>query len=278
VGPHLDADPMQDLYSWPAHPVAAMTAAFLQAHVQTGEAVFLEPLLQMGEMRRAYLAAGNPDGAIGSAAWAAHRLPMIINGALAKWRQLTGNSRFDDLLLADAGGYVRFLLANDHSALARELSATARTLSVNWPMFTTEVRYTDRVLSFPHAWPATIATGLARINADLIYSSVTGDPGSVQNFPLNGARWHTLPRGIAVLVSENRRERFSAELFHFGATRRAMAVSLLTLAPGNYTWRLVTTAGRELSRGNRSISTANRRLPFTLPPGVSCQLTVEVLP
>ena len=278
IGPHLAGDPMLALYSWPGHPVAAMTAALLQAHVLTREPAFLEPLLKMAEMRRAHLAAGNHDGAPGTREWAAHRLPAIINDALAKWRQVTGDRRFDDLLLSDAGGYVRYALAGDESALAEALAATARTLSVNWPMYTSEVRYTDRVLSFPHAWPRTVATGLSRVNAALLYSTVTGDPGTVENFPLNGARWHTLPRDLAVLVAENRRERFVAELFHFGAAERSMAVSLLTLIPGRYRWTLQARDGRELSSGDLDVSQNQRRLALELPSGVPCRLQVSAAP
>jgi hypothetical protein len=229
-------------------------------------------------MRRAHLAAGNRDGMPGSDAWAAHRLPLVINDALAKWRQLTGDSRFDDLLRTDASGYVRHGLTHDDTALANEIAATANALSVNWPMFTSEVSYTDRVLSFPRVWPRTIATGLQRVNTDLIYSSVTGDPGSVENFPLNGARWHTMPREIATLVAENRRTRFAAELFHFGDSERPLAVSLLTIEPGNYAWRLTSADGRELSRGELAITTTKRRLPFTLPSRMSCRLTVDKVP
>lgn len=278
VGPQLAGDSMVELYSWPAHPVASMTAALLQAHVQTRDPVFLEPLLKMAETRRAHLASGNRDGQPGTLAWAAHRLPEIINDALSKWRQLTGDSRFDDLLLADAGGYVRFTMAGDEPALTQALAATARTLSVNWPMFTSEVRYTDRVLSFPHAWPRAVASGLSRVNAALLYSTVTGDPGTVENFPLNGARWHTLPRDLGVLVSENRRERFAAELFHFGAEERSMAVSLLTLMPGKYRWTLQTRDGRELSRGSLDVSHDQRRLPLKLPSCVPCRLQVSAAP
>ena len=276
VGPHLAGDPMLELYSWPGHPVAALTAALLQAHVQTGEPRFLEPLLQMAEVRRAHLAAGNVDGPPGSAAWAAHRLPRVINDALAKWRQLTGDPRYDDLLRADASGYVRFILGQEEVPLARALEATAHTLSVNWPMYTSEVRFTDRVLSFPHAWPRTIATGLARIDFALLYSTVTGDPGSVETFPLNGARWHTLPRDLAVRVAENRRERFAADLFHFGSGTREMGVSLFTLAPGRYAWRVTAEDGRMHSRGDVTIRDGERRLNFGVPARTPCRLTLEV--
>jgi hypothetical protein len=173
---------------------------------------------------------------------------------------------------------VRYALARDEASLTDALRATAETLSVNWPMFTSEVRYTDRVLSFPHAWPRAVATGLRRVDADLIYSSVTGDPGSPANFPLNGARWHTQPRDIAALLVENRRDRCSAELFHFGSGERRMAVSLLLLVPGKYSWQLTTHDGRDLTRGEQSITTANRRLEFTLPSRTTCRLTVTRAP
>ncbi len=274
MGPKMAGDPMESLYSWPAFPVASMTAALLQAHVQTGEKTFLAPLLRMAELRRTHLAAGDPDGPPGSAAWAAHRLPAVLSDTLAKWRQLTGDPRFDDLLLADAGPYARRLLARDGAALTASLAATARTLSVNWPMFTTEVRFTDRVLSFPRVWPRTVATGLTRANTDLLYSMVTGDPGSVENFPLNGARWHTLPLDLAVLVTENRRDRFAAELFHFGNDERRCEVSLLTLEAGNYAWTLTTADDRLRSRGTCTLTATSRRLPLALPSRIACVLAI----
>lgn len=107
IGPQLAGDPMAELYSWPGYPVRMMTTALLQAQVQTGEALFLAPLLRMAERRRDHLAAGGRDGPPGSERWAAHRLAGIINEPLAKWRQLTGDDRFDSLLRADANGYVR---------------------------------------------------------------------------------------------------------------------------------------------------------------------------
>ena len=278
IGPQLAGDPMMGEYSWPGRPVAAMTAALLQAYVQTREPIFREPLVKMAELRRAHLAAGNRDGKIGDTAWAAHRLPEVINEPLAKIRQLTGDPRLDDLFLADASGYVRYVITGDEPALTQALAATARTLSVNWPMYTSEVRYTDRVLSFPHAWPRAVATGLPPIDYTLLYSTVTGDPGSASYAPVNGARWHTLPREIAALVAENRRDRFAAELFHFGAGKRPLAVSLLMLDPGNYRWSLRARDGRELARGDFRLAPDRRRLSVTLPSRVQCRLEMSPAP
>jgi len=278
IGPALAGDPMEKLYSWPAYPVMALTAALLQAYAQTGDDRFAAPLLRMAGLRRAHLAEGDPDGPVGSPAWAAHRLPEIINDPLAKWRQLTGDTRFDDLLRTDASAYVRFTLTRDAAALERALADTARTLSVNWPLFTDEVRYTDRVLEFPRRWPRTIASGLKRVDAALLYSTVTGDPGAVDTFPLNGARWHTLPREFAVLVAENRRDHFAAEAFHFGPEPRALGVSLLTLEPGRYRWTLTARDGRALASGEHAIAPDARTLRFTLPAQSGARIAVKKLP
>lgn len=268
IGPDLAGDPMQDLYSFPHHPVSDLTTTLLQAHLLTREPLFLEPLEKMAALRRAHLAAGNRDGHPGSSAWAAHRLANVINDALAKYRQLTGDSRFDDLLRTDATGYVQFLLTRSTGALREQLAATAHTLSHNWPMFTEEVRYTDRVLSFARSWPRPTASSeptLGRVDTDLLYSTVTGDPGSIEAFPLNAVRWHTLPRDFAVLVTENRRDRFAAELYHFGPSPRDLAVTFHTLEPGTYPWKLTHADGRLIADGQFTVSESNRRLAVTLP-------------
>ncbi len=151
-------------------------------------------------------------------------------------------------------------------------------MSFNWPKFTDEVRYTDRVLAFPRGWPRTVATGLQRIDTSLLYSTVTGDPGSVDHFPLNGARWHTLPRDFAVLVAENRRDRFAAELFHFGSAPRDLGVSLFTLEPGRYRWTLTALDDRVLTSDEHVLSPNARTLRFTLPARTGVRLSMEKQP
>jgi hypothetical protein len=80
---------------------------------------------------------------------------------------------------------------------------------------------------------------------------------------------------MAVLVSENRRDRFGAELFHFGADRRALEVSLLALEPGRYRWSLTAPDGRVRASGRISITPTTRRLALTLPSRELARLTVQ---
>ncbi len=275
IGPDLAGDPMQAQYSWPGYAVAAMTSALLQAHTLTGAPGFFAPLREMAALRRAHLAAGDPDGPEGSTAWAGRRLAGVVTDALAKWRQWSGSPEFDDLLARDAGGYLRFLLTGDERALAGELAATAAALGVNRAMFTDEVRYTDRVLAFPQAWPKAVAAGAGRVDARLLYSVVTGDPGMVENFPLNGVRWHTEPRDLAVRVAVSRRDEFAADLFHFGPAPRSVEASLWLLEPGEYGWRLIAGDGSVAGEGACTVSPAARRIAFELPPGRLRRLQVK---
>ena len=69
---------------------------------------------------------------------------------------------------------------------------------MNFHGYTSEVRYTDQdFLRFPTLF---LDDGLAkpdkpvRVQRDLLYSSVTGDPGTSGYFPLNAVRWITSPR------------------------------------------------------------------------------------
>ncbi|MBI3887006.1 MAG: hypothetical protein HY302_14955 [Opitutae bacterium] len=267
IGPDLGDDPMTGIYSWPHQPVGHLATALLLAHDLTGETIFLEPLLRMAEFRRAHLGRGDPDGPEGSVAWAGRRLGGVIADALAKWRQLHGDARFDDLLLADAGGYVRFRLTGDETALAGELARTADQLSFNRPMFTTENRFTDRVLAFNLRWPATAASFPAtpQIDTDLLYSMVTGDLGGVEYYPLNAVRWLAEPRDLAVRVLAADARHFTAEIFSFRAEPRPLRAQLLLLQGGAYRLTITPAAGPEQSVPF-TLATADPFLEVVVPP------------
>ncbi|MEO6246164.1 MAG: hypothetical protein ABIQ12_12090, partial [Opitutaceae bacterium] len=120
--------------------------------------------------------------------------------------------------------------------------------------------------------------GAPRVDAGLLYATVTGDPGAVDNFPLNGVRWHTSPREIAVRVAQNRRDRFTADLFHFGAAARPLDASLLTLDPGDYTWTISSADDHPLSRGRVTLTSDHRRVSLVVPSRALCRLRIERAP
>jgi hypothetical protein len=115
-------------------------------------------------------------------------------------------------------------------------------------------------------------------NPSLLYSTVTGDPGSAGYFPLNAVRWLTEPRNIAALVRESGTERFAAELFHFGREKRPMSAEFYLLDPGEYTLSLATKNGairRPLATDEVVVKGDGTRVFFELPPRRLCVLNIR---
>ncbi|MGB3242464.1 MAG: hypothetical protein WBB66_06395, partial [Candidatus Omnitrophota bacterium] len=165
------------------------------------------------------------------------------------------------------------------------LQENAGALRINLEGYTSEVRYTDRVLRFPSLFTGDGILGkpvaaIRRPDPSLLYSMVTGDPGDALYFPLNAVRWLTPPRDIAVLVTESTASRFSAELFGFGERERSMSAEFYLLDPGRY--KLTITAvenGEQKLTGTYEFVVESRRtsVNFKLPPRKLCALHISRL-
>jgi len=266
------------LYLWPSA-MRMMANTLLLTHHMTGQDRYLEPIRSMGRIRLAYLrrpSAQAPQA--GTKAWCAARMGFIDQVA-AKYKFLTKGNEFDALLAENMSPYVRFRLKGQDSELLKALHENARALRMNWPGYTSEVRYTDRVLRFPSLFGSngilSERTGnVPSPNPGLLYSSVTGDPGAGRYFPMNAVRWLTPARGIAALVSKSSPGGFEAQLFHFGASDRRMGAELYLLASGEYTLTLKTGVTTLLAK-TLSVSGPRTRVSFDLPPGGLCELGIE---
>jgi hypothetical protein len=258
-----------------------MTHTLLLTHHMTGHERYLEPIRSMAAARLAYLESSERgDQAGGTQAWCAARLGGLA-GLVAKYKFLTDSTEFDRLLAREMSAYLRYRLAGDVESLAAALRQNAEALAINVPGYTSEVRYTDRVLRFPSLFASDGIEAVPSIrppSPSLLYSSVTGDPGTPGYFPLNAVRWLTPPRNIAALVTEASRNSLSAELFHFGRRERPMAAEFYLLKPGRYQLTLAmpngapapwTTVETFAVRGPRT------RVAFLVPPGRLCRLHVE---
>jgi len=167
--------------------------------------------------------------------------------------------------------------------LVAALRQNAEALRINFEGYTSEVRYTDRVLRFPSLFGgadklADPSGAIHTPNPSLLYSMATGDPGDAGYFPLNAVRWLTPPRGIAALVTESASTRFDAELFCFDAEPRSMSAEFHLLAKGNYTLTVTPKADedRRPSRTYDFVVEARRTsVSFTLPSRRLCVLRIR---
>lgn len=219
------------LYNWPGA-TELMTSTLLLSWHMTGDKKFLAPLESMAAYVREHGA--EPEGAPGSPSWIARQMRGFLGDTLGKYRFLSGDHRYDDLLTSSATGYTRFRLGGDLSALEKDLEETARAFRVNREGYTSEVRWTDRVLTFPGYYLRDLPDAPPMTDAEILYHCATGDPGTPLIFAMNAVRWRTPPREIAALVTESSASSFSAQLYHFGAAPRKFAAELLLLKPGEY--------------------------------------------
>jgi hypothetical protein len=249
----------------------------------TGEDKYLEPIRSMAKIRLDYLKKPpKTPPKPGTKAWCASKLGGLAR-VLTKYRLITANAEFDELINKDATPYVNFLMTEDKQPLIAALRKNAEALRINFEGYTSEVRYTDRVLKFPSLFSANGMYAKAiptihRPETGVLYATATGDPGKAGYFPLNAVRWRTPARNIAALVTKSAKDAFSAEIFHFGEHPRTMSAEFYLLTPGRYTFTLKSKHnGKETTLIKEKLIVRgwyNPKVPFKLPPQKLCTINI----
>jgi len=265
----------QSYYDWPSMQSELANALVLTWHM-TGEEKYLTPIRTMSAMYREHLQNPAKEAPPGSRQWCAARMGFL-QSSLLKYRFLTEDRQYDDLLQG-MGGYGRFFIEGDTADILEMLRSNTAGLRYNLEGFTSEVRFTDRVLAIPRWFlHFHIPPEPPHVNTGVLYSMVTGEIGSDAVFPLRAVRWHTDPRELAVMVTLTRPDRFKAQLYHFGQKPRTMEAEFFMLEPGAYDLML-TEAGEKgetiLMQRKLRIDERQRRVRFDLIQGKLCQLSV----
>jgi hypothetical protein len=272
------------LYLYPSA-MSLMTHTLLLTHHMTGQEKYLEPIRSMANIRMKYLNSPPQDEPVaGTESWCAAGLDGL-SSVITKYRFLTGKTEFDKLLSKEMSPYMRHRLYDDPGPLLSALQKNAEALRINFEGYTSEVRYTDRVLRFPSLFagdgiPGKPVATIPNPDPSLLYSTVTGDPGDALYFPLNAVRWLTPPRNIAVFVTESTEKGFRAELFAFGKQQRSMSAEFYLLEPGRYKLAVtVDDSSRQEPVGTYEFSVESRRtcVDFKLPPRKLCMLNISRL-
>ncbi len=268
------------LYEWPSA-LSLMTHSLLLAHHMTKDPKYMRPIRSMAAIRLKYLK--NPPEetpAPGTESWCARQLGGL-RSVVAKYKLLCGSDEFDELLAKERDPYMGLRMRRDRRGITSALQNTATALQFNFEGYTSEVRYTDRVLRFPSLFrpgamfPEGVA-GFSSPDTSLLYSTATGDPGGAGYCPLNAVRWLTPPRNIAALVTDSGSETFRAEMFHFGEEPRAVSAEFYLLEPGEYVLSLAPEGTTAPATQQNFIVTGQRtRVDFKLPPQTLCEVSVH---
>ena len=265
------------LYVWPSA-MSQMTNTLLLTYHMTKNDKYFEPIRSMAEIRLDYLENPSQESPEkGSKEWCAARMGGISE-VLAKYKMLTGSTEFDRLLEKERDAYFTYRVHGEDGPVTGALERNAQALRLNFPGYTSEVRFTDRVLRFPTILQGGMMTeeaveGIRTPDPTILYKTTTGDPGGAGYFPMNAVRWLTPPREIAALVSKSGRDGFAAELFHFGEEPRPLSAELFLLDAGEYTYALKSNEGTE-AEGRLTVSGARTKIAFELPPRRLCTLVV----
>jgi hypothetical protein len=182
---------------------------------------------------------------------------------------------FDDLLLADGDPYVRFRLTGEETSLLESLQSSAAALQFNREAFTSEVRFTDRLVAFHgRYWDLQSAEPAPRLDTHLLYSVLTGDLGDPFYAPLPSVRWGADPRAFAGRVLVGEEDEFVAEVFSLEAEEATVELQLLRLVSGTYTWTL--SCGEDVSTESLEVvSSGVAALELMLPSGSLCTVRIE---
>ncbi len=239
------------IYDWPRLTDIIYETLVLAYH-KSGNERYLKPLHESARLRREYLKAYGPGGTAwepGSLEWCASQLGEYIHVALLKYRIISGDTAFDDLLEKDAGGFGRLQLTGNPDGFATELDRLADAFRSNKAVYTGEVRHTDRVFAFPDYYLGYFyAFASARQLAGLLYQSVTGDPGHRSYFPLEAVSWKSKVGELASVVTLNRGDRLEILIYNF-TERTSHMIRTKLLKPGNYSLEI-----KDLSSAEQYIS------------------------
>ncbi len=159
----------------------------------------------------------------GSEAWAASQLwgdkgnGLSPNGGIMKLfgsaKGLVGTDQYDNLIKEAGRHYSQYRVTGDEKYIEDGLEEVLNTIRYNYPLFTTEVKFTDRV-DIPHD--------------DLMFGMYTGHIGSGFEFPGLSATWKNTGTDIAILMGNSGKKELSAQLYNFGGNKEI----------GMYTWQL----------------------------------------
>ncbi len=180
-------------------------------------------------------------------------------------KQLTRSSDYDSLLREYGHPYNRYTLTRDTSIIVNGLERILGTLRYNFPLLTSEVKFTDRVY-------------IPGVN--LLMGMYTGHFGAGYEFPALQASWKNTGKDIAVFVQDGNNERLEVSLYNFGKEKK-IGLRTWQLGTGLYSVILGTDKNsdgiidQEVSRTNVRLQDSVNDIELDIPSGKNLLLVVE---
>jgi len=256
-----------DYYNWESGATNQICNQLLATCDLTDDDRLLYPLEKGLEMARDFWLDPTSDPQEGSAVWAAKTLHETgLAGYGCQLRTLRRTTRFDDYLKEHGTAYTKFLLTGSHSFLIEACQDSINSTKYNFPLLTTEVKFTDRV---------------AVRGADELLSMYTGGCGSGTEYPYYAVTWSGTTRNFAALVTSAGRRLLKVLVYSFHPLDRQVTMTLWRLEPGIYRMRVGPDADadgeHDLDFTEQTIRVTERGMPLDVKLAGRKQLLIEIV-
>ncbi|NOZ40897.1 MAG: hypothetical protein GXP24_11820 [Planctomycetes bacterium] len=215
-------------YEWENNVGSLMLDQLLFTYSQTHDDRLNQPMrltLDLIRAEEANLLHKNQDTSqAGSQTWAAAKLIRSEKfwNVVEQWRFLTGESRWDALILRHGTPYGRYRLSGEQRHLVEGLNPLLEGVRYNTPLMTTEAIHTDRVY-VPRA--------------ELLKAMLTGDSVKDNVSPYYAVSWEETDENFTALVSDTGPDRLTAKLYSHSPEERHIVMRIWQLTPGKYQLR-----------------------------------------
>lgn len=206
---------------------ADMMMEFLSSYQLFGDRKYLKPIEMSLELVQKY--PYGDSGSTGTEAWAAAVLRESGEfwEAVELWRLLSGESRFDALLMERGSPYLKYRLGSGIGTVERELSDLLQTVDRNYALMTTEAYFTDRVEIRDIRGPGEGGTSL-------LESMYLGAPLGNLFFPFSPVFWKSTNSSFSALVEGFSPTSVRIRVFNHSADLLRGEATFPHLEPGEY--------------------------------------------
>ncbi len=247
-------------YRYPGGGSAKVPNLLLAAYELTGDEKFLEPIRESLRLLRdlrppretedlkpkadLYRALDESkmdiEYAQGSLEWALWIGRSNIGLAGARYRLITGDRQFDDVLAKYGPPTTQFRIAYEQAEtptqreaaltpLLENLKSALDVLDYNIALRTSEPKSTDRIWVGGTETMIGMATGT---------ETVGGARGTERQWPLFGVSWKDTGTDIAALLIANRKDEINGYLYSFANSPKTVGIQFWRLEPGDYVLQL----------------------------------------
>jgi hypothetical protein len=157
----------------------------------------------------------------GSKSWAADKLihSRSFWSVVVQWRLITGDTRWDELIVRYGPAYGRFRISGEEKHLMDALHDVLDSTRYNVPLLTSEALHTDRV--YIPGW-------------EQLKAMLTGDGMPESSSPYFAVTWEKTDDGFTALVREASIDRLQCQIFSHSLQPSHAVMRLWQLAPGTY--------------------------------------------